>query len=224
MTTPPTPPARRLDWQPEKHLRSGDRVWILTDVESFESCYLAWSPAQQLFRVGIYDLRTDKVGFAVFGKDLAYAILKAGIATPPWRKPLSAGIAIHRDGHEDDARGRYTSTIELVPIEPALVAVASNLEATLALDSEHTPNALSGMWLDLAQRAAKENAIETAILGMLGPFSAGDVKEAIGDPDADVTPGLQRLVKEGKLLPPTGKKRWTRYVLAAPVDADGQTL
>jgi hypothetical protein len=210
MTTLPTPQPPILDWQPEKHLRSGDRVWILTDVESFESCYLAWSPPQQLFRVGIYDLATKKIGFAVFGKDLAYAILKAGIAAPPWSSPAPFGIQLHREAHDDDEKGRYRATVELLPIESVVAGVVAEGRRALASDSEHTPNALAGMWSELAQRAASENAIETGILGMFGPFSAGDVKKAIGDPDADVTPVLQRLVKEGKLLPPTGKKRWTR--------------
>ena len=80
----------------------------------------------------------------------------------------------------------------------------------------HSLNATPGICDELVWRAARENAIEAAALAIVGPLAAGDVRAAIGDPTADVTPVLQRLVEEGKLLPPTGKKRWTRYAVAPP--------
>lgn len=72
------------------------------------------------------------------------------------------------------------------------------------------------MWDGFVRSAAKENAMEAAALAMPGLFSAGEVRAAIGDPTADVTPVLQRLVRQDKLLPPIGKKRWTRYQVAPP--------
>ena len=87
MTTSTRPPPPTLEWQAPKHLASRDCFWILTDIQAFTDCYLAWSPPQQLFRVGIYDLTTEKIGLATFGRDIAYAILKAGITPPPWTSP-----------------------------------------------------------------------------------------------------------------------------------------
>lgn len=211
-------PIQVPDWQPEKQLRSGDRVWFLTDVERFTSSYLAWSTPQVRFKVGIYDLETGRVGFAVFGKDIAYMIVKAGIAPPPWTNPAPFAIELRRDGHDEDEKGRYTGTVTLLPLDPAIAACAGSTRRRFA--AEHSPNVLPGVWDDLVERAAKENAIEAAVRGMNGTFSAGDVKAAIGDPDAEVTPVLQKFVREGKLLPPTGTKRWTRYELATPLLAD----
>jgi hypothetical protein len=48
----------------------------------------------------------------------------------------------------------------------------------------------------------------------------GGGRAAIGDPDAEVTPVLQRLVDEGKLPPPKGKKRWDQVRGRAPAAAD----
>lgn len=58
------------------------------------------------------------------------------------------------------------------------------------------------------------DAFQRAAIGKTIPFSAGDIRRAIGDPNAEVTSVLQKLVADGKLLPPTGKKRWTRYRVA----------
>jgi hypothetical protein len=69
-------------WQDEKHLVSGERFWILTGIQMYHSPYYPWSTAQQLFRVGIYDLNTQHVGLAHFGRDIAFALLKAGAAPP----------------------------------------------------------------------------------------------------------------------------------------------
>jgi hypothetical protein len=70
------------------------------------------------------------------------------------------------------------------------------------------------MWQDVVARAAPESAIEQAALSKTVWFSAGDIRRAIGDPQAEVTRVLKNLVLEGKLLPPTGKKRGTKYRVA----------
>jgi hypothetical protein len=208
MTTSSNPSPRTIDWQPERHLRSGDHFWIITDIQVFTSSYFAWSPPQQLFKVGIYDLTTERIGLATFGRDIAYAILKAGITPPPWSSPAPFGIALTREGHDRGAKGRYVTTAAVVPLDPGLMRIVP--EARKRIATQHYPNAVPGVWSDLVFRAAREKAIESAALGMVGLFSVGDIKKIVGK-DVDVTPVIQRLAEEGKLLPPIGKKRGTRY-------------
>lgn len=207
---------QRPHWQAEKRLKSGDCVWILTDVETYDSRYMAHSEPQTLFKAGIYDLETEHVGWGIFGKDIAFAIVEAGFQPPPWGAPLPSAIKVVRPPHDSgEERGRYLVKVELVAIDPGLLAIVPVAEKKFD-SAGHHPNAKPGMWDALVTRAARENAIEVAALSMVGAFSAGDVRAAIGNPDADVTDVLQRLVREGKLLPPTGKKRGTRYQVAPP--------
>lgn len=202
-------------WQPDKLLKAHDRVLILTGIEREHSAYLPWSEPQELFKVGIYDLATGKVGFARFGRDIAFALVKAGIAPPPWKAPQSFGVEIHRAGHPGENKGRQYTWATLIDLEPTIIAVAPIARRTL-LSVGHYPNLPPGAWADLEERAKRELAIEAAALVMVGEFSAADVRAAIGDPNADLTGVLQRLVREGKLLPPTGKTRGTRYQVAPP--------
>jgi hypothetical protein len=220
MTTPsPTqPPPSTPTWQLEKHVQSGDRIWILTDIENYSSSYYSYSQPQELFRVGIYDLRTQHVGMANFGRDIAQAMMRAKLPPPPWKQPLPFGIAVQRLSHDGEEKGRYVVRVQLLDIDPALLAVVPAAKKKFA-QTAHCPTSAPGMWDDFVKRAAKENAIEAAALSMVGPFSAGDVRAKIGDPDAEVTSVLKRLVLEGKLLPPTGKKRGTRYQVAPPLIA-----
>lgn len=214
MTTKTKPPSSP-SWQREKFLQSGDTFWILTDIQRYSSPYLSWSEAQDLFRVGIYDLKTGCVGYANFGRDIAFAILKAGIGAPPWTSaPLPTAIELHRAPHEDDEKGRYRVSAKLLPLDPAVALVAPKARRLLA---GFTPNAEVGMWDDLAERADRENRIEAAVESMRahGAFSAGDIRKVVGK-GVDVTPVLKRLVAGGILLPPTGKKRGTKY-MHAPV-------
>lgn len=212
--TPSSPPNVIPSWQPEKHLQSGDRVLIVTDVERFTSKYHPWSTPQKLFRVGIYDLATGKIGYANFGRDIAFFLMKAGLPAPPWKRPMQFGIAVCRSSHDGESNGRYRGRVDLIHLEPAIWPIALIARKTFARGSS-TPNAIPGMWRDLEDRAREENAIEAAVRGMVGPFSAGDVKKIVGK-DVDVTPALQRLVAEGVLFPPTGIKRGTRYRHAPP--------
>jgi hypothetical protein len=202
-TSPPSTPG----WQREKHLHSGDTFWVLTNVQSYTSPFHPWSEPQELFRVGIYDLKTGCLGYANFGKDIVFAILKAGIA-PPRTSPLPVAIELHRDPHEDDEKGRYRVSAKLLPLDPDVALVEPRAKPIFA---SFTANAVPGMWDDLAERATRESAIETAVEAMRaqGEFSAGDIKKIVGK--VDVTPILKDLVARGVLLPPTGKKRGTKY-------------
>lgn len=207
---------QRPHWQDSKHLKSGERVWILTDIEASESRYLTCSEPQTLHKVGVYDLRTEHVGWATFGRDVAYAMMKARLPPPPWKAPMSVGVEVHREAHGDgEEKGRYLVEVECVAIPPELHAVVPVAKRKFA-DAGYWPNSTPGMWDGFVARAVQENAIEAAALAMVGPFSAGDVRRAIEDPHVVVTPVLQRLVRQGKLLPPTGTKRWTKYEVAPP--------
>lgn len=213
--TPSSPPNVIPSWQPEKHLQSGDRIFIVTDVERFTSKYYGWSTPQKLFRVGIYDLATGRIGYANFGRDIASFMMKAGLPAPPWTRPMQFGVAVYRASHDGEPNGRFRGRVELVQLEPAIASIGPIARKLFSRGSS-TPNAVPGMWQDLEDRAREENAIEAAVRGMAGSFSAGDVKKIVGK-DVDVTPVLQRLVAEGTLLPPTGKKRGTRYRHAPPL-------
>lgn len=109
--------------------------------------------------------------------------------------------------------GRYVTTAATSLIARDLFAILP--EARRRFATQHAPNFLPGMWNDLKERADRENSIEAAALGMVGLFSAGDIKKIVGK-HVDVTPVLRRLVEEGRLLPPIGKKRGTRYEVAFP--------
>lgn len=211
MTTISDPPSTPR-WQREKHLQSGDAFWILTDIYRYTEKFYVWSEPQEMFRVGILDLTTGCYGYANFGRDIAFAILKAGIGVPPWTSPLPVAIELHRDPHEDEEKGRYRVSAKLLPLDPDVALIEPEAKRVFA---SFTPNTEDGMWNDLLERVSKENRIETAIESMRakGIFSAGDIKRMVGK-DVDVTPILKRLVSKGVLLPPKGKKRGTRYLHA----------
>jgi hypothetical protein len=200
-------------WQEEKHLQSGDAFWILTDVQSYVSSFYAWSDPQQLFRVGVYDLKANRVGLANFGRDTAFALLKAGLPAPPWDRVAPSGIVLHRASHDGEPKGRYLVSAESIPIQPSWYGILPTAFAMLDRTAHH-PSFTPGAWNDLVARAARENAIERAAMGSSVPFSAGDIRAVIGDPGADVTSVLKRLVAEGKLTV-SGKKRGTKYRRAA---------
>jgi hypothetical protein len=203
-------------WQSDKHLKSGDCVWLLTDIETHESRYMPQSAPQVLFKVGMYDLRTERVGFGIFGRDVAFALVKAGVRPPPWIDPQQTGIVVIRAPHDGgEEKGRYLVQVEQIELQEQpddLVAVAKKKFTAAG----HRSNAVPGIWADLVARAELESAIEAAAPGMIGLFSAGDVRRAIGDPQADVTPILRRLVRQGRLLPSGKKRRWARYAVALP--------
>lgn len=219
MTTTPRPPAPP-PWQREKHLQSGDRFWILTDIERYSSPFMPWSEPQDLFRVGIYDLNTGHIGYANFGRDIALAILKAGILAPPWTASLPGAIELRRQPHQGEEKGRYCVSAKLSSLDPDVVLQEKAAKRVFARGSS-TPNSKPGMWNDLVKRANLENAIETAVESMRsrGEFSAGDIKKIVGK-DVEVTSVLKDLVARGVLLPPIGKTKGTRYRHAQPKTID----
>ena len=204
-------PTSLPDYQPEKHLQSGDRVWFLTNIEKYESSYKPWSAPQTLFRAGIYDLNTGKIGVAHFGKDIALALLKIGRPPPPWTTPRAFAVSIHRRSHGNTSEGRFRVWAVRIDLDPNVLPLAQQAQRKLA--REFSCNAVQGMWRDLEAKAKEELAIEAAVKTMTGPFAMGDIKAIVGH-DVSVTPTLQRLVEDGILAPPTGKKRGTRYQLA----------
>jgi hypothetical protein len=202
-----------FNWQRDKHLRSGDRFWILTDVHSYEDSYYSTSEPQQLFRVGIYDLSTKAFGYATFGRDIARALLEAGMSPAPWASPLPAAIELHRAPHGPNPEGRFkvTATLLELPSDAAKVQ-----QAARDIFRHFQTNATQGMWNDLAASAARNRAIRSAVDSMRpkGDFSASDIKEIVGS-QVIVSPVLAELVEDGVLIQ-SGKKRGTRYRFASP--------
>src|SRR5947209_4397721 len=105
MTDAPTSHPRSI-WQVEKRLSSRDLIWILTDICGYSSSFHEWSPEQQWFRVGVYDLGTKKLGYVRFGIDDARALLTAGLQPPPWPQPAARGVEVTRQAHRADGKGR----------------------------------------------------------------------------------------------------------------------
>lgn len=121
-------------------------------------------------------------------------------------------VAIQREAHDGEPKGRYLVAAEPVAIEPEWYAVLPGAMKMFA-QTAHSPNSSPGMWDDSVARATKDDAIESAALRRITPFSAGDIRTAIGDPEADVTSVLQKLVANGKLVT-WGQKRGTKYRVA----------
>ncbi len=208
MTTP-TYPTQTLQWQPERHLKSGDKIWILTDIQTVWSGYFDYSADQELFRVGIYDLTTGKIGFGKFGRDIAHAFLKASIQPAPWRAPLPCAVEIHRQSHGNTKGGRFRTWATLIDVDPQIIAIAPLAQKKFVQEG-HDPTATVGMWSDLEARAKRELAVEKAALAMVGIFKASDVRKIVGN--INVSPVLRDLVEEGRLVRVGAKK----YMVAPP--------
>lgn len=207
-------PTPSLQWQPEKRLLSGDRVWILTDT------YMEWrsfrndATPQRWFKVGCYDLKTNRIGYVRFSIDDARGLLRANFTPPPWPTGLPVGFEVKRLAHGGGGEGRFKVDILPLDVPSDVLSLAPVAVAMFARDG-HWANSTHGMWKDLAARVAQEQTIESTALAMQGWFSAGDLKKKIGQP-VNVTPVLARLVQEKRLVP-TGKKRGAKYQVAPPV-------
>lgn len=211
MNASPSPSTHTIPaWQPDKMLGAHDRVLFLTGIEREFSAYHPWSKHQELFKVGVYDLATGKIGFARFGRDIAFAIIKAGIAPPPWSAPQPVGVEIHRAGHPGENKGRQHTWATLIDLDPAVLAIAP-LARRRILSEGHHPNLPLGSWADLEERAKSELRIEAAALAMPGTFKASDIKKIVGD-DKRISRVLRGLVREGRLTPVSAKK----YVVTPP--------
>lgn len=115
--------------------------------------------------------------------------------------------------HEKEGGGRFNVDITLFDIEPDVAAIAPAARAAFKHEG-HWANSTRDMWRKMVDRVALEKSIESAILGMVGPFAAGDVKRALGR-NVNVSPVLKRLVDEKRLLP-FGQKRGRRYEVTPP--------
>jgi hypothetical protein len=206
-----TSPPFTFAWQDEQRLRSGSRIWIVTDIYRYSASYYYWSSTQDWFRVGAVELATGGIGYFRFGIDDARKILKVGVPLPPWREPLPYGISVVRSPHDGEEKGRYVVRVTEVHLGPELLAKGPLLRRKF-WQAGHEPNATSEMWQQMFAQVQLETLIETTALAMLGQFSAGDVKKAIGK-DANVTPVLARLVRERRLVQ-IGKGRGTQYRVA----------
>lgn len=201
---PPTCPS----WQETKRLSSGDKIWILTDVETSTSSFLPWSTEQRWYTVGAYDFRTECIGFFRFSLDDAKGLLRAGLAPPPWNSSQSHGVEVFRLAHEDgEEKGRFVVRGKLFDIASEVKAIEPTAK-TAFWHAGLTPNATPDMWEDLVDLVTKEKRIEAAILGTNGMFTANDV--ALLVPGDNYSPILQRLVKEGR-VERFGRARGTQY-------------
>lgn len=211
MTKKKAPPPPAPPWQDPKRLSSGDKIWILTDVETYDSAMYHWASEQTWYKVGAYDFRTGCLGFFRFSKDDARGLLRAGFPPPPWTSPQSHGIEIARRGHEGgEEKGRFAVTVKLLDIPPEVQAIESAAKSTF-WHAAHAPNATADMWKALVEVDTKEKMIESVALSMPGWFSAVDVKAIVGV-GTNVSPVLTRLVDEDRLHR-VGKTRGTRYLV-----------
>jgi len=215
MTEQPPPSSPSFYWQPkESRLSSGDKILIVTDIYTFREALYPCSAKQAWFRVGAINLKDNSVGFWRFSLDDARALLKCGIAPPPWTEPQNIGLRIKRERHVKGSRGRFKVTVTPVSVDPAILAKATALRKHFQRKG-HDPNVLPGIWDDLLPRVAAEISIQEAALAMVGIFKAADVRRVVGD-HINVSPVLRRLVREGRLTP-VGKKK---YIVSAPAIID----
>jgi hypothetical protein len=205
-------PGIPFPWQDEKRLRSGDRAWILTDIQSFWSAIQGRSTPQQFFRVGGLDLETKRLGYFLFTIDDARALLKARLPPPPWTEPLPVGIELTRHYHGNTEQGRFRESVSLIRLDHDLVAQKEQLRTYFEDHLYFHGNSSVGMWAELQRRARELRAIEDAALQRTGWFSASDVKYVLKK-DLNVTPVLQALVAEEKLVWNGKKTRGARYMV-----------
>lgn len=205
MTKTQEPPSTTLLWQQEKMLHAGDRIVILTDVQTVWSRYYDYSPEQELFRVGCFDARSGAIGFFKFGRDLAFDLIMGGVAVAPWgTSALPIGVEVHRRSHGNHAEGRFRGKVSVFKVEPDVLAIVPEARRRFRQEG-HFPNATIGMWAKLEARAKSELAIEVAALARIGVFKAEDIRAIVGD-DKRISRVLRRLVEEGRLTPVSPKK------------------
>ena len=216
MTTPLHIPSIPFPWQGEKRLRSGDRVWILTDTHHFTSALYGCSTPQRWYRVGGLDLASQRLGYFTFSTDDARALLRAGIDAPPWKIFQACGIELTRRYHGATREGRFRERVARIDLDPALAAQGPALRGYFERSLSFGGNAVPGMWRQIVARAQSEKAIEKAALSMVGWFAAGDIKKVVRE-GVNVTRVLARLVLEQRLVPNGKTKRAARYMVASPI-------
>lgn len=211
-------------FQGKKRLKSRDRIWIVTDVQSYTQALYHWSSPQQWFRAGGIDLDATVDGMhhlviAEWTTDDMKAILKAGMAVgigaPSWRTPLSHGFELTRIYHGDQEKGRFRERVALIDLDPELLKQGAKLRKMFEQQYGLRGNLAPGACQEMVEWAQHENRIETAALSLEGWFAARDVKAVIGE-DINVSPALARMVKDGLLIPNGKAKRGAKYMRAVP--------
>lgn len=216
MTKISVPLAGNFNWQDDRRLRSGDKIWFVSDAKTYTSAMYGQSRPQVWYRVGGLDLTTGGLGYFEFSTDDARAMLKAGSLTPlPWRSHQLSGIELKRHSHGSQDRGRFRETVALIKLDPAILAHGPALRSYFDKTLSFVGNTEPGKWSGIEAWAARENRIENAALAIVGWFSAGDLRKVLGAP-LNVTPILARLVGEGRLAPNGKKRRGARYMVAPP--------
>lgn len=213
MNTPLFNTQPRFKWQDEKRLRSGDRVWIITDAQCFTRAMRGDSVEQRWCRVGGLDLATMKLGYFVFSTDDVRAMAKAGIASIPWTSPQICGVEIRRHSHGGHREGRFRELVELIALDPCLQAQGPSLRTYFEKTLTFQSNAEPGVWAAIMKWAALRNRVEAAALARPDWFSVGDIKAIVGE--VNVTPILKRLVLDRALVTNGKPKKAARYAVAS---------
>jgi hypothetical protein len=194
-----------LTWNPtERRLRSQDKILIVTDVYTYRESKYDSATEQQWFQVGAIDLDSNEVGMFKFSVDDARAMVKIGVAPPPWAAAHTFGLHIVRQAHvTGHSTGRFAETIQRVNVAPAILALVPKARSFLK-SLMPTPNAQPGIWSKLVAAADLESKTIAAIMTIKDVFKASDVTDLV--PDAgNVSPLLKRLVGERRILRVTKK-------------------
>jgi hypothetical protein len=209
----------QFKWQDEQRLRSGDRVWLITDVGCFTSAMWGASTPQKWYRAGGLDLATNRLGYFIFSTDDVRAMIKAGIPPAPWKMRQARGIELIRFTHGGQKEGRFREAVLMIRLDSELLAQGPALRHYFVRNLTFKGNAKPGMWQGIVDWAARENRLEAEALKMVGWFSAGDLKAMTGA-TGSVSSLLRRLVKERRLLSNGKTRRSARYMVAPPVGSD----
>jgi len=213
--SPPRPSLIPFEYHGEKRLKSKDRVWIVTDIQSYTSRLYPWSVPQQWYRVGALDLDSNHLTLVEFSKDDARQLVKAGFTPPPWKASQPFGLELTRIYHGDKREGRFREKVVLIDLDPELVKHGSLLRKHFERQMGLRGNSTPGMWQEMAEWAERQNRIEAVALSFDGWFSAGDVKKIVGN-DIRVSPTLKRMVKDGFLVTNGTAKKGAKYMKAPP--------
>ena len=213
--SPSKPSIVPFEYHGEKRLRSKDRIWIVTDVQSYTSALYPWSVPQWWYRVGALCLDTKHLALVEFSNDDVRAMMKAGLQSAPWKTPQTHGIELTRIYHGPKKEGRFRETVDLIDLDAELLKHGSLLRKHFQREMSLGGNATPGMWQEMVESAERENRIEAAALSLEGWFAAQDVKKIVGQ-DINVSPTLGHMVKDGLLVSNGKAKKGAQYMKAPP--------
>lgn len=215
-----SPIAEAFRFSGTKRLASRDRVWIVTDVQTFTSALYPWSEPQRWYRAGALDLNSEHLIIAEWSTDDMKAILKAGmqagVGAPPWSLPQSHGFQLTRFSHGTQEKGRFREKVTLLDLDAALVRRGPALRKSFERSADLQGNMVAGSLHEMVDLVARENAIEAAALSRNGWFAAGDVKRIVGK-NINVSRSLALMVEDGILISNGKAKRWAKYMKTPPL-------